>query len=537
MAESQDLYEILQVHPSAHPEVINAAYRRLAFLYHPDKNPSADAAARMKRINLAYEILGDPSRRAEYDRTRTAQQGRRAETPRYTSPEEPPRSNRTTNRPDSPPPPRSDRTSDTSSAPPPRGAAGAPTGSHNGKPKRTNPVTPLVVIALAGVALIVVALIVNASQDGEDNVATDSTVATSPTWTAIAVDISTATARRPDTPTVQPTPRPTQVQATSIAPPTPDPYAVKSLSGTGNHSSAVVLDPGRYQVTATIAENCQGSACRQPFAIRVETLSGHDTDRFSQERSISDDSFGFSLHVGEFNSSPSHRDVLEGLQLINVTAIGTWTIEFSLQETSFTFEPTPTSEPVHIPTAIPIPTLTPTSTPTPAPTATPLPTATAVPTATPLATATPTATPSFSSDDKDFFTLGSSKDDVLHIQGTPWTFNIGSRHETWHFSGGWVKFSLPDERVVEWSNSGGLNVQLIPKTRESSTPGYFTLGSSKDDVLHIQGTPWTFNIGSRHETWHFSGGWVKFSLPDERVVEWSNSGGLNVRLIPTDNSE
>ena len=40
MPESEDLYEILQVHPSAHPEVIQAAYRRLALLYHPDHNPS-----------------------------------------------------------------------------------------------------------------------------------------------------------------------------------------------------------------------------------------------------------------------------------------------------------------------------------------------------------------------------------------------------------------------------------------------------------------------------------------------------------------
>ena len=74
MPDTDDLYEILQVLPTAHPDVIQAAYRRLAMLYHPDRNPSAEAAEMLKQLNLAYEILGDPDRRAEYDRERVAQQ-------------------------------------------------------------------------------------------------------------------------------------------------------------------------------------------------------------------------------------------------------------------------------------------------------------------------------------------------------------------------------------------------------------------------------------------------------------------------------
>jgi len=65
-----DLYEILQVSPNAEPEVIEAAYRRLARKYHPDVNPSPDAAARMKEINWAYEILSDPQKRAMHDAQR-----------------------------------------------------------------------------------------------------------------------------------------------------------------------------------------------------------------------------------------------------------------------------------------------------------------------------------------------------------------------------------------------------------------------------------------------------------------------------------
>lgn len=65
---ARDPYEILQVARHADPEVINAAYRRLARKYHPDLNPGPDAGARMQDLNWAYEVLRDPLRRASIDR-------------------------------------------------------------------------------------------------------------------------------------------------------------------------------------------------------------------------------------------------------------------------------------------------------------------------------------------------------------------------------------------------------------------------------------------------------------------------------------
>ncbi|MCO6452974.1 MAG: J domain-containing protein [Caldilineales bacterium] len=62
----QDYYRILQVHPQAEPEVIQAAYRRLARMYHPDT--AAGDGAQMQLINEAYETLADTDRRADYDR-------------------------------------------------------------------------------------------------------------------------------------------------------------------------------------------------------------------------------------------------------------------------------------------------------------------------------------------------------------------------------------------------------------------------------------------------------------------------------------
>jgi len=70
VSKNEDYYKILQVDPAAEPEVIAAAYRRLAIKYHPDTNESPDAKARMQRINEAYAILSDPAGRASYDRSR-----------------------------------------------------------------------------------------------------------------------------------------------------------------------------------------------------------------------------------------------------------------------------------------------------------------------------------------------------------------------------------------------------------------------------------------------------------------------------------
>jgi len=62
-----DHYRILQVDPGAELDVIQAAYRVLARRHHPDL---AGDDTLMKRINAAWEVLGDKEQRAEYDRAR-----------------------------------------------------------------------------------------------------------------------------------------------------------------------------------------------------------------------------------------------------------------------------------------------------------------------------------------------------------------------------------------------------------------------------------------------------------------------------------
>ena len=63
-----DYYEILEIHRSASSDDIKKSYKRLAFEYHPDRNPgNSNAEERFKVINEAYQILSDPDKRARYD--------------------------------------------------------------------------------------------------------------------------------------------------------------------------------------------------------------------------------------------------------------------------------------------------------------------------------------------------------------------------------------------------------------------------------------------------------------------------------------
>jgi curved DNA-binding protein CbpA len=58
-------YDLLGISITASGEEIKAAYKRLALLYHPDKNPATEEL--FKEINNAYQVLSHPELRARYD--------------------------------------------------------------------------------------------------------------------------------------------------------------------------------------------------------------------------------------------------------------------------------------------------------------------------------------------------------------------------------------------------------------------------------------------------------------------------------------
>ena len=67
-----NLYNELELDPTATAEEIKQKFRTLAQIHHPDKGGDEE---KFKRIKLAYEVLTDPERRAQYDSTGKIHEG------------------------------------------------------------------------------------------------------------------------------------------------------------------------------------------------------------------------------------------------------------------------------------------------------------------------------------------------------------------------------------------------------------------------------------------------------------------------------
>jgi hypothetical protein len=91
-------------------------------------------------------------------------------------------------------------------------------------------------------------------------------------------------------------------------------------------------------------------------------------------------------------------------------------------------------------------------------------------------------------DEARYFTVGSKVDEVLAVQGMP----TESSEDVYHYGSSKVYFR---KGVVEswdvWPQNL-LKVRLLPSTTTSGQ-GYFTVGSTKDEVLAVQGTPTKFS--------------------------------------------
>ena len=149
-----------------------------------------------------------------------------------------------------------------------------------------------------------------------------------------------------------------------------------------------------------------------------------------------------------------------------------------------------------------------------------------------------------------FVTVGSHQDDVVRIEGTPYRIEIDESEETWSYKGynsyrSWdsyniVKISRNDRKVVGWTNEGGLKVRLDPGEHVTQS-SHFTLGSHRDDVIRLQGTPQKVDKRTWGEVWTYSQGirdsWVAIESRNDKVTSWYNSGGdigteLRVLLRP-----
>jgi len=118
----------------------------------------------------------------------------------------------------------------------------------------------------------------------------------------------------------------------------------------------------------------------------------------------------------------------------------------------------------------------------------------------------------------EHFTVGSTKDQVVHAQGTPDSLTDTS------FTYGTSKVYFENGKVKSWSvRSRALKVRLLPKDAVGQRT-HFTLGSTKDEVLAAQGTPDAFTESE------FSYGSSRVYFDKGRVQSWqSGSPKLNAK--------
>jgi molecular chaperone DnaJ len=67
-SSKRDYYDVLNINRNASESDIKKSYRKLAHLYHPDKNlGNKDAEEKFKEVNEAYKVLSDKQKRQNYD--------------------------------------------------------------------------------------------------------------------------------------------------------------------------------------------------------------------------------------------------------------------------------------------------------------------------------------------------------------------------------------------------------------------------------------------------------------------------------------
>lgn len=118
---------------------------------------------------------------------------------------------------------------------------------------------------------------------------------------------------------------------------------------------------------------------------------------------------------------------------------------------------------------------------------------------------------------REYFSVGSTKDQVIHAQGTPDAFTEST------FTYGASKVYFTNGKVTSWRvRYPGLNVRLLP-SGDIGSPTHFTVGSTKDEVLAVQGTPDELTESE------FGYGTSRVYFEQGRVRSWhSRSPKLNV---------
>jgi hypothetical protein len=114
----------------------------------------------------------------------------------------------------------------------------------------------------------------------------------------------------------------------------------------------------------------------------------------------------------------------------------------------------------------------------------------------------------------EYFTIGSTRKEVLTVQGIPTAYSPDT------FEYGRSRVFFVGEKVVGWEDAPiwiHLNVQLRPGHAVDGRMHSFTTGSTRDEVLAVQGTPTGFSYNT------FEYGTSKVHFRDGRVSSWENA--------------
>ena len=114
---------------------------------------------------------------------------------------------------------------------------------------------------------------------------------------------------------------------------------------------------------------------------------------------------------------------------------------------------------------------------------------------------------------RSYITIGSTRDEVLEQQGTPTASSADK------LAYGKSELYLKDGTVTGWRIdpvSSPIRVKLWPAASVDPDPGYFAVGSTRDFVLVVQGTPTAFS----EDKFEYGGSVVYFQ--NNRVVSWKN---------------
>jgi hypothetical protein len=114
-----------------------------------------------------------------------------------------------------------------------------------------------------------------------------------------------------------------------------------------------------------------------------------------------------------------------------------------------------------------------------------------------------------------YFTVGSTKAEVLAVQGPPTL----TSENVWEYGGSRVYFR--SGRVSKWDMwpHSPLKIKLLPTLPLEAVPAYFTVGSTKDEVVVVQGTPTRFS----DRIWEY--GHARVYIEGNRVARWEEWRG------------